>query len=193
MKQNETTAPDDARFVCTTILDEALIVRWNDFHFRHIQTRSRWVSMACGMIIMIIGAVMFIMNLDQSSIDLLISALIALSGALILFTAARTPKMSQKRMKARYAGDSRQYAFHAHYLEVRSAAETAQCPYTRIKAVYVLKEGWYLYTFPTAHISSPEKASPAAMPPASIPFCMRHSKTASTRCPDVRSDIFSFP
>lgn len=147
MKQNETTAPDDARFVCTTILDEALIVHWNDFHFRHIQTRSRWVSMACGMIIMIIGAVMFIMNLDQSSIDLLISALIALSGALILFTAARTPKMSQKRMKARYAGDSRQYAFHARYLEVRSAAETAQCPYTRIKAVYVLKEGWYLYTF----------------------------------------------
>ena len=75
MKQNETTAPDDARFVCTTILDEALIVRWNDFHFRHIQTRSRWVSMACGMIIMIIGAVMFIMNLDQSSIDLLSRAL----------------------------------------------------------------------------------------------------------------------
>ena len=89
---------------------------------------------------------MLIMDLRAGS-DMLISAVIVLAGALILSMGIRTPKMNEKRMKARYAGSQRQYAFYDHYLSVRTDGDMAECPYNRIKAVYAAEGCWYLYTF----------------------------------------------
>lgn len=122
MNNNESANPGISRFSCTSVLDEALIAQWNAFHFHHIQNKSIWLSIICGALIAVIGAVMLSMGI-------------------------RTPKMNEKRMKARYAGSQRQYAFYDHYLSVRTGGDMAECPYNRIKAVYAAEGCWYLYTF----------------------------------------------
>lgn len=146
MNNNESANPGISRFSCASVLDEALIAQWNAFHFHHIQNKSIWLSIICGALIAVIGAVMLIMDLRAGS-DMLISAVIVLAGALILSMGIRTPKMNEKRMKARYAGSQRQYAFYDHYLSVRTGGDMAECPYNRIKAVYAAEGCWYLYTF----------------------------------------------
>ena len=67
MNNNESANPGISRFSCTSVLDEALIAQWNAFHFHHIQNKSIWLSIICGALIAVIGAVMLIMDLRAGS------------------------------------------------------------------------------------------------------------------------------